>query len=89
MDDLRRLTVRVLLAVLVVTVVGEFIDAWVFGDKFDGAIPLITLVGGMVSGLFAPELLRTRRGQVEEPPKQPPEKEAASAELPVPTGDRK
>lgn len=61
MDDLRRLTVRVLLAVLVITVVGEFIDAWFFNDKFDGAIPIITLVGGMVSGLFAPELLRSRR----------------------------
>lgn len=61
MDDLRRLTVRVLLAVLVITVVGEFLDAWFFGDKFHEAVPVITLVGGMVSGLFAPEILKTRR----------------------------
>lgn len=84
MDDLRRLTVRVLLAVLVIVVIGEFIDAWVFNDKFDGAIPIITLVGGMVSGLFAPELLRTRKnGNGERKEKE----EAADGPIPVPAAD--
>lgn len=71
MDDLRRLTVRVLLVVLVITVVGDFVDSWWFNNRYD-ALPIFTLVGGMVSGLFAPELLRTLNSRNEEKPPPPP-----------------
>ena len=58
---LRRWTVLVLLTLLVFVTVGEFIDAVAFGDRFQTDPAFYTLVGGMVTGLFAAEVLAIMR----------------------------
>lgn len=57
---LRRWTVLVLLALLVFTTVAEFIDTVMFDGTFQTDPAFYTLVGGMVAGLFAAEILARR-----------------------------
>lgn len=60
LDELRRLTVRVVLALISFVVIGNFIDDIWLGNRYTTDPGLFTLTGGIIAGLFAVEALVTR-----------------------------
>lgn len=57
LSSLRRWTVLVLLALLAFTTVSEVADSLFFGGHYNTDPAFYTLVGGMVTGLFAAEVI--------------------------------
>ncbi len=67
MDDLRRLTVRVLLGLLIFLVVGDFFDDLLWGNHVVAPVQFYALIGGLITGLFTPEIFRRPTGKKKEP----------------------
>lgn len=66
MNDLRRLTVKVLLALLVFQIIGNFFDDLWFRNSYTPGVEIYALLAGMITGLFTPEILRGRTGRKDE-----------------------
>lgn len=61
LGSLRRWTVVVLLALLCLVTIVEIVDGLFFGDVFHTDPAFYGLVGGMVTGLFAVEIVAAVR----------------------------
>jgi hypothetical protein len=61
MGQLRRWTVVVMLALLVIVTVGNFVDDIAFGNRFVVDNAFYALVGGMITGLFTSEAISAAR----------------------------
>jgi hypothetical protein len=80
-DDLRRLTVKVLLALLVFLVVGDLLDDLIFDNHVASPIQFYILIGGMVTGLFTPEIVRRTKEDDREKSEEPDPKEVGIGHL--------
>jgi len=60
LDELRRLTVRVVLGLLIFVVVGNYIDDVALGNRYTADPGLFTLMGGIIAGLFVTEAIVNR-----------------------------
>jgi hypothetical protein len=66
MEDLRRLTVKVLLALLVFQTVGNYLDDVFLGNRYAPVVEIYALLAGMITGLFTPEIFRSRKSREDE-----------------------
>lgn len=78
MDDLRRLTVRVLLALLIFQIVGNYLDDVFFGNRYQPVVEIYALLAGMITGLFTPEILGRRNGSRMRTPEVKPEEDISA-----------
>ena len=65
MEDLRRLTVKVLLALLAFQIVGNYFDDVLFDNRYAPVVEIYALLAGMITGLFTPEILRGRKTTID------------------------
>lgn len=60
LDDLRGLTVKVILGLLAFVVIGNYVDDVALGNLYTADPGLFTLMGGIIAGLFAFEAIVQR-----------------------------